>query len=808
MRILRHLGRRSVLLGILGLAWLVADPDGPLEIDAFPPEFVLITISVFLLVMDLIKRKTKGRIHIAFTGVRTLGKWSLAGLFFNVITVLLGHLANSWSVSGITSPVRSVFLPVFELLGLHGSKIFFLLVFVGVVAAVRDTLRLVGWSLVKNDGNYLVGTSYKRQVVSALVLAGMAVGGFGLGFSNSPIAQSFFLYPVIPFAAGSLAHLGAVLVRVFGSHPWRETASEVLWGLGLAVVAGFVLAWVGVIYNALINQMLLADSQSASERYVIMISNMGFWAGVFLTVDTVIRAFSVHMFNIRNGWFLKIVATEPLIFQRLYRNGGKMFFLTYVLVHNEGPVSMMIDINFGAIAYFAYLMIAAVMTARVIELLTDSRKGLLLSGAITWIGIGLFTAVTLANITALVEIFGAIPNLANFADSALPYADSISDASWWLIAGVAIFGFGKTARSLDIVSVRQGVPTLMAAAGFIVVGWAGWAVADAFSSFGPSSRLAGAIVLGITFGGSLSLLAAFLVDGTPWVVSSLAGWASASRFRAMNIGGIAAAYLLVLRSVMFHVLAYAPLIEWVAVALISLYVTRRIGTLGKEHGEPGNSEVPPPDWVSHDQSVDFVDDDVLSRLIGEHRDFVERDQRTNLIARFSTVMWESGRSYEDIVKVVSHMLASRTSEISYVTRLGRRVLFSQPADQSLDYQESREDTLRSIGEVLKSSPDRSVAHSFPAGGALQELISKGEKFFVETSDPSQLLATYCVATWNEGTDRQSIAKMIEPLAQYDRPSPPWYHIGPLKRRRDETAREIRNRTVQDLRHGVALGGTS
>ena len=74
------------------------------------------------------------------------------------------------------------------------------------------------------------------------------------------------------------------------------------------------------------------------------------------------------MFNIRHDRFLKIVATEPLIFQRLYRNGGKMFFLIYVLVHNGGPVSMMVDINFGATAYAAYFMISSVVTARVIEL--------------------------------------------------------------------------------------------------------------------------------------------------------------------------------------------------------------------------------------------------------------------------------------------------------------------------------------------------------------------------------------------------------------------------------------------------------
>jgi hypothetical protein len=91
---------------------------------------------------------------------------------------------------------------------------------------------------------------------------------------------------------------------------------------------------------------------------------------------------------------------------------------------------------------------------------------------------------------------------------------------------------------------------------------------------------------------------------------------------------------------------------------------------------------------------------------------------------------------------------------------------------------------------------------------LDELISRGEKVFVETSDQSQLIATYCVAIWQEGADRQSIVKMIEPLAQYDDPSLPWYHIGPLKRRFHETAREIRNRTVQDLRQSAALGGTS
>jgi hypothetical protein len=154
------------------------------------------------------------------------------------------------------------------------------------------------------------------------------------------------------------------------------------------------------------------------------------------------------------------------------------------------------------------------------------------------------------------------------------------------------------------------------------------------------------------------------------------------------------------------------------------------------------------------------------------------------------------------------MLAKDPAEMSYTTRLLQRASFLQLADQLLNHQESREGTLKSIGEVLQSSSDRSIEHSFPSADALDELISRGEKVFVETSDQSQLIATYCVAIWQEGADRQSIVKMIEPLAQYDDPSLPWYHIGPLKRRFHETAREIRNRTVQDLRQSAALGGTS
>ena len=198
----------------------------------------------------------------------------------------------------------------------------------------------------------------------------------------------------------------------------------------------------------------------------------------------------------------------------------------------------------------------------------------------------------------------------------------------------------------------------------------------------------------------------------------------------MNIGGIAAAYLLVVRSVMFDVFVYATLVEWIAIGFISVYITRRIWTFGRELGEPGNSAAPPVDWVSHDQSIDFIDDVVLSKLIREYRNFIERDQRTDLITRLSTVMWESGRSYDDIVKVVSQMFANRFSQGSWRHRFMGRLSLTQTADDLSDYQQFREDALRSVEAVLELSPDGSAAHSLPTEDALRKLILEAETVFV------------------------------------------------------------------------------
>ena len=73
MKILYHLRRPPILLGLFGVVWLFAVPYGDFDQTVpFPPEFVLIALSIFLLCMDLIKGKTEGNIHIAMAGLMEL----------------------------------------------------------------------------------------------------------------------------------------------------------------------------------------------------------------------------------------------------------------------------------------------------------------------------------------------------------------------------------------------------------------------------------------------------------------------------------------------------------------------------------------------------------------------------------------------------------------------------------------------------------------------------------------------------------------------------------------------------------------
>jgi hypothetical protein len=228
--------------------------------------------------------------------------------------------------------------------------------------------------------------------------------------------------------------------------------------------------------------------------------------------------------------------------------------------------------------------------------------------------------------------------------------------------------------------------------------------------------------------------------------------------------------------------------------------------LGKDMGQPGNVETPAADWVSHDQTVDFVEEAALSKLMGEYSAFLENDHRSTLVTRLSTVMWESGRPYDDILGVVSQLLGKRSTGDLRDLKSFWRIPFRGSSAASASHQEARRGAFKSIGEVLETPFERSGAGSIRTADHLKNLITECEQTFVDTSDQSQLVTTCCVTIWSDGADRAFIARVLEPLARYTEPLAPWYRIGPLKRSWDAATRENRIRTVENLRQAMAVGG--
>jgi hypothetical protein len=769
---------------------------------------VLIGLGLFLFVTKLIVSRSDSRlIQITTTGVGVFGKWVITGFLINTLTVVMGLLAIRWGGLQALNLFQSALRPLFEVMGVYGPVVLALFAAIGLLRTVRVVMSAGGWSLVRRATDSVSGVGYKRQFITSLIFAGVALV-LTLLASTNLLLPAVFQYLVIPAAVASVCHFLATLAWLFIRPPWRESLAEMLWGAGLAVFVYVGLSGLSTAYLAVADLTIPVESRESLGEYVNMLAALGIWVSSFIVIDSILGVASMHLYNSNRQWFVDSVGVNPSILRSLWRSGALMILLTFVLVDRSGLLAIMVDIDFGGLAIAAYGMIGAVILGRMIELFVRSKLGVLISSAVTWVGIGIFAGHLLTSAPAIVQTLSSMPNLANFADGALPYANAVSEASWWLLVAVATVGVVRTARSIDVITGTAGVPTLLAVIGFTIVGWASWAVAGAFSELGTGFRLVGAIVLGATFGGSISLVATFFSAQPSSLMTHFASWLGASRFRAMNIGGFASAYVLIIRAALFDSLEFALLIEWIAIAVLSTYTARRIAFFGREICAPGDQAAPPQAWSRHDQSIDFVEETDLMKLTGDWAAFVDGELRPVLLSRVSAAMWESGRSFDDILKIATILYSRRQLENDSTGVFGLwRYLPLRRSGGSKQGNEKRETLLAQVIAVMGETDPSSISDAQVDLIGVAKLVSDGESLFVEESDQSLLVAASSVAAWGNGVDQSTIVRLLEPVANYSPVDRAWYRIGPLKKKWNNMIREERRHTADQLRLAFEVGGT-
>ena len=787
-----------IVLPILARTVLLTGIDFSMSIN------VLYAIAGVIVIFDIGGLLAPVKWKPVTESLRTIGMWALSGLFLNTLTVAVGLLALMWDGVDSLPLLQSMLQPVFEFAGVVGPVFFIGFVIIGLVKGTRGLVAWIDRMVFDDADGFFRGADYKKLLMVGVLAFGMAVIAGRRSLVGDDVVNALS-YLVIPVGAVGVLHITGALVKIFGRDPWKEAAAELMRGVGLAVLAYVALTGISAPVDVITARGWGSDVAETLAVYSRMVSGLGIWVAAYIGSSTLLQAFSMYVTREDLPWFYERLGDEPGILGRFLAGGAVMMALVFVLFDSSGLLATSSKVNLGSLALPAYGMICAVILSRYIELLWLNGKGVALAGFVEWVGIGQFVAILLTNLPSVIETLGYFPVIGGLASGMLPIANAVSDAAWWFVAAFAIAGLTRVAGRLEVMQSRAGLATLVSAISFVAFGWVGWAVADAFATFGPGYSLLGAILLGTTAGASLSLLARYVSEYPNLLVATLARWLSESRFRAMNMGGFLAAYLLMLRPTVVDAFVYAGLLEWVIVALLALYISRRTWSVSQDLSAPEALALAPENWTHHRQKIDEVPEAEINQVFQLQDMFIDDGEVATLAMRCSVALWDHGASIEEIAVAIDPLLSTDTTAEHGFMRVLTSVLPGSAARREEIEQERRRRVLSELSvliEEMAASISRS-RRSRAASIDIDEVIQEPAAQFIQDTNLAGLFAASIALMWSSGAKRSFVSNIVGPLAAYRDADLPWYAVGPLRKRNLRASREKRSLYMSGLHHALA-----
>jgi len=759
---------------------------------------LLYVIAVTLVVFDvgLVRLNSRWRRHAG--NLRTAGMWVLVGLFLNTLMVVAGILAILWTRFDTLPLLQSMLSPFFEFAGIAGPAVFAVFTMIGLFRGLRSYVpRILLDAPPENDYLYR-GTDYRKILLVGLLFVVVPLVMSRLSLPGTDI-QLALNYIVLPAVFAGVLHIAAVATKLFGRDPWKEPATELMRGGSLAVVVYAVLSGLDAPIALIAEQSWASSAVQPLYDFSTIMVGLSIWIAMYIALATSVRAFSMYAARDEMPWFYDRLGDEPGIMNRYLWNGAIMVVSAFVLLDSSGPIAAGSSVDLSALAMPAYGMIGAVISSRFILLFWPSQKGVALAGAIEWIGIGQFVAFLLHDLPAAVLTLEFVPGLGSLVPDILPFTEAVSDASWWFVAAFGITALTKIAGNLEPAQNRAGFATLVSAMSFVAFGWVGWSIADAFAVFGPGYHLLGAVFLGATAGAAFGLVARYSAEHPHPIIATPSRWLSESRFRAMNMGGFLAAYLLVLRPTIVDAFVFSILIEWVIIALLAVYVSRRTWTAARDQSAPETHARSPENWTQHRQEIEVMPEEQVSVVLRLQERFVNTGETTTLAMRCALGLWDQGMSVDDIAVAIRPLLLSTNKEPGWLSRTIASVVPRPKAMREQAVREDRQQVLAVLTDRLEESVDARTRRSRSGSSDVNQLFGEISEEFIAGTDPARLFAVSAVLLWIQGVGRNAVSTIVRPLAMYREPGMPWYAVGPLQKRKRETFSQERSRHVSSLR---------
>ena len=360
----------------------------------------------------------------------------------------------------------------------------------------------------------------------------------------------------------------------------------------------------------------------------------------------------------------------------------------------------------------------------------------------------------LPNTSAL--LLGEWPNH-QFGHASLAHFSHVFDAKY-LIAAFAggLFYAVRIFKTMDRDIASRYVLVIKAAC-YVLAGALAWLSAAQLAPLGHGYPLIGATVSCGLFAVALALLVGVFTSNWTGVAKVATDWFSQSTSRAFWLGASLVWYGLLVRPLLYDLLHFAPLFEWVAVLACAVFALYRMRQTVRSELLPETSTPPQwTNWARHAPDTREHDDPRLDALLGPLQHFVHTGEWGYVWSYILALLLRNQVPLENIPEVFEPMRRCHLAAL-------KPGLFRNPPQKVLEKWRRR-----ALAETLARA-ERALSLPKSSLETVEEnrLLLEAAPFLTTGDDPKQMAVLLVAAYWQNGADVDDAAALWFPLLTLD-----------------------------------------
>ena len=338
----------------------------------------------------------------------------------------------------------------------------------------------------------------------------------------------------------------------------------------------------------------------------------------------------------------------------------------------------------------------------------------------------------------------------------MPYLGHLHEARNWLASCLLAAGFAASLRPTTSSSSDAPYIVMLKAAAYGVTAYLGWMVGVSLAPLGHGFALLGAAgAAGLLAVGAAIVVRPLIPNGRGTFINT-ARWLSESTTRAFVLGASIVIYGLLVRPVLYELLLFAPVYEWLMVAMFAVFAFARMNRevrteLIRENAPPAAWNA----WSGHQLITQPKSDPRMESLLSLQQRFVNTGEWAPIWKYLMALMLRNEAPLSGIPAVFAPL---RRCYLEYTPRHS-----SSPRRLAAltNQRQAALDRAFATAETVLSSPDRGTESV-----SEEQLREIAQAFVEQTTGPEQLAVMLSSAYWGQGADLGVALSLWFPLMTY------------------------------------------